>query len=125
MDKREIARAAILAWMKMYNARNNDDYDFNPDKVDKMNEIIALCQELEQTYEGCHIVRVELTPKYIQGVIEMLVEGEWAIGQPPRTIECFQKIVALSDGVNIEPFGDDFFHISFFVEDLYLHIKKA
>ena len=123
MDERELAREAILAWMKKYNARNNDDYDFNPDKVDKMNEIIALCQEFERMYENCDIVRVELTPKYVQGSIELLVEGEWEIGQPTETIECFQRIVALSDGVNIEPFGDDFFHITFFVEDLYIRTK--
>lgn len=119
---KDIAKATILAWIKSYDAGKNKYYDLNPEKANKMNDIIALCQELERLYKQCSIVRLEVTPKHVQGAIELLVEGEWEIGQPPETIECFQKIVALSDGINIEPFGDDFFHITFFVEDL--HIRK-
>ncbi len=116
----EKARQAILAWTKLYRLRNNDKYEFNPDKVDKMNSIIAYCQEFEKKYANISIVRCELTPKYIQGSIELLVEGEWAIGELPDSIENFRDVIKLSDGVNIEPFGDDFFHITFFVEDLYI-----
>lgn len=123
MDGNEVAKQAILAWTKMFNSRNDDDYNFNPEKVDKMNDIIALCQEFERLYDNCTIVRVEVTPKYIQGSIELLFEGYWGIGQPIETIEHFKKVVNLSDGVTIEPFGDDFFHITFFVENLYVSTK--
>ena len=120
----DLAKEALLAWAQQFAERNNKDYDFNPDKVDKMNDVIAFCRQLELLYENCKLIRLQATPKYQQGFVELLVEGDWEIGRPPETVECFKKVVALSDGVNIAPLDDNFFNITFFVDDLYLKVTE-
>lgn len=118
----ELAKEAIKAWMKLYQSKNDDDYEFNPDKVDRMNNLIAYCQRIEALYPNCAIIRCILTPKYVQGVIELLVRDELPIGEKPETLEMFRNAFSVCDGANISPFDEDHFHITFFIEDLY--VKK-
>lgn len=121
-DEMELARQAILAWMRDRESRNrDDDYEMNEEKADKMNAVIACCQEFAKIYADCvSIVRCNLTPGDINGEITLFFIGnDLPIGEKPDSIRLFKEMVEASDGVNLEPFGDESLRITFFVTDLY------
>ncbi len=121
----ELAKTAIKAFLVDYRSKNNDDYEFNDDKCDKMNDIICYCQKLETEYD-CKIIRCMLEPRYEQGYIQVLFNGELPLGEKKASLEEFINTLKLCDGVNItaNTVGEDLFQITFFVEKLWIHKRK-
>ena len=124
-NEKEFAKDVIKAFVADYQSKNNGDYEFNIDKCDKMNDIIAYCQKLESEY-GCKIVRYMLEPKYEQGYIQVLFSGELVLGEKESSLKDFIETLKLCDGVNIttSPAGEDLFQITFFVENLWVPKRK-
>ena len=120
----EFAKDVIKAFLADYKSKNNSNYEFNMDKCDKINDIIAYCQKLEKEH-GCKVIRCMLEPKYEQGYIQVLFCGEFAIGAKDGSLGEFVDAIKLCDGVNIttNPAGEDMFQITFFVENLW--VKKG
>ena len=121
----EFAKNVVKAFLADYRSKDNNGYEFDEDKCDKMNNIIAYCQNLETEY-GCKIIRCMLEPKYEQGYIQVLFSGELALGEKKSSLQEFIEALKLCDGVNIttNPAGEDFFQITFFVEHLYVKKHK-
>lgn len=119
IKEEDVAKMAILAWIKNYNGINDDEYDLDKKKGEKMNSLIAYCQQIESSNARCSISRCVLEPKYIQGSIEVLIDGEWIVDAKSGALRSFIKAIHLCDAVNIEPFGDGLLHITFFIENLY------
>ena len=119
----EFAKNVIKASLIDYKSRSSDNYVFNDEKCDKMNDVIAYCHELENKF-GCKIIRCMLEPKHEQGYIQVLFSGELAFGNTDATLKAFIDTLKLCDGINIStnPAGEDLFQITFFIEDLW--IKK-
>ena len=122
----EFAKDVIKAFLANYKSKDNDKYEFNMDKCDKMNDIIAYCQKLETEYD-CKIIRCMLEPKYEQGYIQVLFRGELALGEKEASLKEFIDTLKLCDGINIttNPAGEDLFQITFFVEDLWIPKKTV
>lgn len=125
ITKEEFSKNVVKAFLLKYASKNNNDYEFNPEKCDKMNAVIAYCEKLESEY-NCKIIRCMLEPKYVQGYIQILFDGEFAIGEKAMSLKEFTDTLTLCDGVNISanPAGDDMFQITFFIEDLWLPKTK-
>lgn len=123
--EKEFAKEAIRAFLAEYNIKDGGRYEFNPEKIDRMNDIIAYCQKLEKEY-GCKIIRCMLEPKYEQGFVEVLFDDEWALGQRPDSLNEFVRTLQACDGLNIatNPAGEDMFQITFFVEKLWVPKSK-
>ena len=117
----EFAKDVIKAFLADYNSKDNANYEFNMDKCDKMNNIIAYCQKIE-TECNCKIIRCMLEPKYKQGYIQVLFSGELTLGEKEETLKEFIDTLKLCDGINIttNPAGEDLFQITFFVENLWI-----
>lgn len=121
----EFAKDVVKAFLSDYMSKDNDGYEFNEEKCDKMNDIIAYCQKLETEYD-CKIIRCMLDPKHEQGCIQVLFCGEAAFGERKESLEDFINAVKLCDGINIaaNPAGDDLFQITFFIENLWTAKKS-
>lgn len=122
----EFAKDVIKAFFANYKSKDNDKYELNMDKCDKMNDIIAYCQKLETEYD-CKIIGCTPEPKYEQGYVKVLFSGELAIGEREASLKEFIDTLKLCDGINIttNPAGEDFFQITFFVEDLWIPKKTV
>ena len=123
--EKEFAKKVILAHLIDYESKSNDDYEFNDEKCDKMNDIIAYCQTLEKDH-GYKIIRCVIEPRYEQGSIQVLFNGEFILGnrEHEANLQDFIKTLGLCDGVNIttNPVDEDMFQITFFVDNLW--VKK-
>lgn len=121
----DFAKNVIKAFLTEYESKDNSRYEFNPQKCDKMNEIIAYCQKLETEYD-CKIIRCMLEPKYTQGYIQVLFSGEFVLDKKAASLKDFIATLGLCDGVNIttNPAGDDLLQITFFVENLWIPKEK-
>lgn len=117
----EFAMDVIKAFCENQKRKQNSKYDLNPDKCDKMNDIIAYCQRFESEYD-CKIIRCMLEPKYEQGYIQVLFQGELVVGEKQGNLNDFIETLKLCDGINIttNPAGEDMFQITFFVENLWV-----
>ena len=122
--EKEFAKDVIKAFIADYQSKDNDSYEFNMDKCDKMNDIIAYCQKLEAEY-NCKVIRYMLEPKYEQGYVQVLFNGELALGEKAESLKEFIDTLKLCDGINIttNPAGEDLFQITFFVENLWIPKK--
>lgn len=116
----DLVKLIIKAGMLSYAEKNNEDYVFNDEKCDKMNDVIAYCQELAS--KGfCDIVHCNIEPKAVHGCITIqwyndLIMGD---GEEGRSLKDFIDILKKCDGINIGSFTDDMMEISFFVKNLY------
>ena len=121
----EFAKDVVKAFLENYEAKDNNQYEFNLDKCDKMNEIIAYCQTLEKEF-GCKIIRCMLEPKHTQGYVQVLFDGELSLGDKADGLAKFIDTLKLCDGINVttNPAGDDMFQITFFVDDLWVLKQK-
>lgn len=119
--KDEFAKDVVKAFVTDYKTKNNDKYEFNMDKCDKMNDIIAYCRKLE-TECDCKIIRCMLEPKHEQGYVQVLFSGEFMLGDKETNLQEFVDALKLCDGINIvtNPVGSDLFQITFFVENLWI-----
>ena len=114
------AKEVVKAFLSEYASKDNEKYEFDMDKCDKMNNIIAYCQKLEKEND-CKIIRCMLEPKYEQGYVQVLFRGEFVLGESKESLTSFIEAVGQCDGINIttNPVGEEYFQITFFVEDLW------
>ena len=125
LNTEEFLKNVIKADIVRYAAKDSSGYVFNDDKCEKMNDIIAYCQKLEQDY-GCKIIRCMVDPKQEHGYVQVLFQGEFAVGGEDGSLEEFISTMKMCDGVNIttNPASDEMFQITFFVENLWIRKDK-
>ena len=123
---KEFAVEAVRAFIADYQAKKNDDYEIDMAKCDQINDVIAYCKMLQDTRPDCKIIRCMLEPKHRQAYVQVLFSGEFTLSGENSSLAEFVNAIKLCDGVNIttNPAGDDFFQITFFVEDLWSPIEK-
>ena len=121
LTEKEFAKNVIKAYLLDYKSKNDDTYEFNSEKVDKMDDVILYCHKLEEQY-GCKIIRCMIEPKYRQGYIQVLFKGELILEKAYGSLDEFSNAIKLCDGINIDtnPAGEDMFQITFFIEDLWI-----
>lgn len=116
-DKNKIAKLAILSYLKDYCDKDwiKDKCVLVPENADRMNEILAYCQDLSETH-NCYISQCNLDPREPSNGVQLTFEGE-TIFSSNGSIDLvqFTHILKLCDGVNICPLDEDLFEITFFV----------
>lgn len=115
--RQEIAKKILQAHCLNY-AKNEwmkDKCVLVPENADRMNEILAYCQELAEKH-NCTISQCNLDPREPANGIQLTFEGE-TIFSMTESIDLaqFTHILKLCDGVNICPLDEDSFEITFFV----------
>ncbi len=121
-NPKKICKVAIQAWIRDYASRSDSDYELNEQKQQKWLSLVEYCQGLEETY-NCQILRYYMEPRMIQGAIEVVFKGEWAVGEKPDSLRQFIDALECCDGLNIAttPADEDWVVLTFFVNDLWVH----
>lgn len=117
--EKDFVSEVIKAYLQDYQKKNNNDYEYDSDKLDKVNEIIARCRDMEDNFK-CKIIRCMLEPKYEQSYVQVLFKEELAVNG--EQLQNLINILQLCDGINIttNPVDDEWFEITFFVDNVWL-----
>ena len=80
MDKKQIllGSAATLAYFADLQHNNLDEYETNEDQYERFINVVKYCLMLEKQYD-CELFRCVFNPRWIDGSVEMIFHGDWAV----------------------------------------------
>lgn len=121
-DKNKIAKLAILSYLKDYSDKKwmKDECTLFPEKADRMNEVLAYCQDLAEKH-NCFISQCNLDPREPANGVQLTFEGETILSVTESIdLAQFTHILTLCDAINICPLDEDGFEITFFVTGMWV-----